>query len=1034
MTRGIIEDLTVLAKKGRGRTSEAEQAEVETPSEGRCLANRFPYLYRECAIPAPHNRLDVFSSEAGAAKHLNRALRWLWSVVPGLLSGVIFVLSWCIFASVASAGVAPEPIARSYVMRGGYSIVAPADGKIEERKFRTNAETMYPRALGRLDPDPANPGTYLVTVQKIVWVTTGPDYIDFRGMLWYNRHGDFLPPRTATTVYEPQDENDRWNYIDGGNPGKFVPDIFALDAEGNLRFIEESLTRLFDPMWDRSGPGYRFPGLISYRLSVTPSSPVLQFGGSCALSVSGMSPQGLLDLTGTSSLTYSTSHPDLIAIDEQGMVTLLNPPRFAQSVWVVAAYPPLTKIGFCQLQIEAAIGNDADGDGMTDAWEMLYGFDPRNASDASADHDSDGLSNLEEFQRKTNPIKGDTDHDGFTDQIDDDPLIPEQQAPVLTLISPTASSVITAGQTLSIRFSAIDNSGVRRAGVSVDGLALATTTSGNDVSASYQVPSGRPSITIAISARDYAGNQSASEHVFAVTLNPPDTQISGRIVDTFNVPINGALVALGGESSITVGVDGQFSFEFVRGSRSSMSLLATASIPGPVAARRDIPLSAAVIDVGNIQLVPATLLRGRVLDLDFLPVASAYVHLLGGDGARTDGDGNYLLLSPLGGASTAQVAALFSDSSESSWQVGTRRITIDSSLTIHQVPDILVVRRAFENQLGTRHQVDLHQSLEQILPFPFPWYGQTHESMYVNGHGTISFGQSVADPFSLPFSPPIDPQPFLSGPPALAPYYGFINAGPYFYAETYGGLISTPNEDPSVGIYANHSSQRSILTWLRVRHSIDASGDLNSFQVELKPTGVSTVAYTRPIDGEAYYESQLLVGATPGGNAGATNPVSTNLSVAEDLSIPTGRAVYERFLSTIPDFDLGGKLLALHPHLSGGLRVTQSRLPTTDRTLLIGRLVVGGAPLQNVTVRVASGTEVWQTTTDIHGSYGLAIDPVTAVPAGSPRLVSITVVQPPLTILSVGVFPGVINVVCTPEAATPPPTTVSQRVRLSARP
>lgn len=991
------------------------------------------YLVKTCALKSV--AAPSLSHHSPTLFFVLTSLDWLrLPSLSALVFGVWLLLASSAFTAVASAAVAPESSASSWVMRGGHVTVAPADGKISEKKFRTNAETMYPRALGRLEPDTANPGQYLVTVQKIIWETSGPEDIEFRGRLWYERYREHLPPRTATPVYEPEDENDRWNYIYGGNSGKFIPDIYALDTAGNLKFVKESLTPLQDPMWPRSGPGYRFPGLVSYRLAVTASSTVLRFGSACTLSVSGMSPQGLLDLTGSPSLTYSTSHPDLIAINEQGVVTLLTPPRFPQSAWVVVAYPPLMKVGFFQVQIEVAIGNDADGDGMTDAWEMLYGFDPLNASDAAADRDGDGLSNLEEFQRKTNPLKGDTDHDGFADLIDDDPLIPEQQAPVLTLISPTASSVIAAGQTLSIRFSATDNAGVRRAGVSVDGLALATTMSGNEASASYHVPSGRSSITIAISARDYAGNQSVSEHMFAVTLNPPDTQIVGRIVDTSNVPINGALVALGGESSITVGVDGQFSFDFVRGSRNSMSLLATASIPGPVAARRDIPLSAAVIDVGNIQLVPATLLRGRVLDLDLLPVASAYVHLLGGEGSRTDGDGNYLLLSPLGGASTAQVAALFSDASDGSWQVGTQRVVIDSLLSVHQVPNIIVVRRAFENQLGTRHQVDIHQSLEQTLPFPFPWYGLTYQSMYLNGHGTITFGQPVADPFSLPFSPPIDPQSFLGGPPALAPYYGFINAGPYFYAETYGGLISTPNEDPGVGIYANHSSQRSTLTWLRVRHSIDASGELNSFQVELKPTGVSTVAYTRPIDGEAFYENQLLVGVTPGGNAGTTNPVSTNLSVAEDLSIPTGRAVYEQFMSTIPDFDLGGKLLGFHPHLSGGLRVTQSSLPTTDRTLLIGRLVVGGAPLQNVTVQVASGTEVWQTTTDIHGSFGLVIDPVTAVPAGSPRLASITVVQSPLTILSVGVFPGVINVVCTPEAATPPPTTVGQRVRWSASP
>lgn len=40
--------------------------------------------------------------------------------------------------------------------------------------------------------------------------------------------------------------------------------------------------------------------------------------------------------------------------------------------------------------------NDTDGDGMPDAWEQQYGFDPYNPADASLDADHDGFSNLQE--------------------------------------------------------------------------------------------------------------------------------------------------------------------------------------------------------------------------------------------------------------------------------------------------------------------------------------------------------------------------------------------------------------------------------------------------------------------------------------------------------------------------------------------------------------------------------------------------------------------------------------------------------------
>jgi hypothetical protein len=58
---------------------------------------------------------------------------------------------------------------------------------------------------------------------------------------------------------------------------------------------------------------------------------------------------------------------------------------------------------------------DADSDGMGDSWEDLYSLDSSDASDASLDLDSDGLSNLQEFLNGTDPSVADTDSDGLSD-------------------------------------------------------------------------------------------------------------------------------------------------------------------------------------------------------------------------------------------------------------------------------------------------------------------------------------------------------------------------------------------------------------------------------------------------------------------------------------------------------------------------------------------------------------------------------------------------------------------------------------------
>ncbi|HHL19708.1 MAG TPA: hypothetical protein ENJ33_08225 [Thiothrix sp.] len=48
---------------------------------------------------------------------------------------------------------------------------------------------------------------------------------------------------------------------------------------------------------------------------------------------------------------------------------------------------------------------DSDKDGLPDAWENQYGLNPLDASDANADLDGDGMSNLEEFTNNSDPTK-----------------------------------------------------------------------------------------------------------------------------------------------------------------------------------------------------------------------------------------------------------------------------------------------------------------------------------------------------------------------------------------------------------------------------------------------------------------------------------------------------------------------------------------------------------------------------------------------------------------------------------------------------
>ncbi|MEK6776778.1 MAG: MopE-related protein [bacterium] len=57
---------------------------------------------------------------------------------------------------------------------------------------------------------------------------------------------------------------------------------------------------------------------------------------------------------------------------------------------------------------------DADVDGMSDDWENAYGLDPFS-DDTAQDLDSDGLTNIKEYEIGTKPDSGDSDGDGLSD-------------------------------------------------------------------------------------------------------------------------------------------------------------------------------------------------------------------------------------------------------------------------------------------------------------------------------------------------------------------------------------------------------------------------------------------------------------------------------------------------------------------------------------------------------------------------------------------------------------------------------------------
>ena len=61
------------------------------------------------------------------------------------------------------------------------------------------------------------------------------------------------------------------------------------------------------------------------------------------------------------------------------------------------------------------VSADTDSDGMPDNWETHFGLNSSDPNDAALGIDTDGLTNLEEYQAGTDPNDNDTDDDGMDD-------------------------------------------------------------------------------------------------------------------------------------------------------------------------------------------------------------------------------------------------------------------------------------------------------------------------------------------------------------------------------------------------------------------------------------------------------------------------------------------------------------------------------------------------------------------------------------------------------------------------------------------
>jgi pectate lyase len=220
-------------------------------------------------------------------------------------------------------------------------------------------------------------------------VTSG--LVDFVNNVVYNPWGT---PSVVTDEYGKPQVNYVGNYFKPGAdtvPGKFLVSVDTIDGSGAEIYLRGNITpqRPSDNMTDTLAIKTEDVSWIVAERFAAPAvttSPALDVYNLVLVDVGANIG---LDERGIKYWRQDYVDQRIIADVKNGTGKIINDPSEVGGWPILAAGTPL---------------KDSDHDGMPDAWEIRFGFDPYRSSNASGDADGDGYTNIEEYLNSSNPI------------------------------------------------------------------------------------------------------------------------------------------------------------------------------------------------------------------------------------------------------------------------------------------------------------------------------------------------------------------------------------------------------------------------------------------------------------------------------------------------------------------------------------------------------------------------------------------------------------------------------------------------------